>query len=492
MSNERYLLKHYIIRSEEEMHLMKCVSDLKAQNLDTRDVKAELRRMRAIQRGITMGKREKSQLSEDTFVQYLLSVFSVIKVSDNIAFYNYKKRRYQFLTKDVYLGFFKRILDEVDREIWTSSLEGAYCARFIRDVDTNLESWSVPKDKIVFLNGVYDIQKRIFTEGANPKIYNFESSPVLYDAEAKCPRFKKFMKEITEGNEELQKVIQQMCGYTFMYGSSPKQVIFLLLGAGRNGKGVLTNILTNAHGQNYVSSTSISGLQKSFGLSAVYDKVLNVSAENDATTIMDTSILKTCTGGDTVQVELKYKNAFTAKVYSKFIISSNEVHFNDSSVGFAERLIPIPFNVPFVNEPRPETKEKKLDPNLEKKLTKELSGIVNYFLEGLAELMDNNLVFQSCELVDELKEKLLSEANPVKLFFTECIEVSSDARTKKTKLRDAFYVWANENRINIGLTNSSAKFYGMLESILAQEGLPDKPYKSHGYDCYRGISLKVT
>jgi putative DNA primase/helicase len=52
-----------------------------------------------------------------------------------------------------------------------------------------------------------------------------------------CPMWKKFLKEVTGGDEGLQKYLQRITGY-FLTGETYEQELFFFYGSGGNGKGV--------------------------------------------------------------------------------------------------------------------------------------------------------------------------------------------------------------------------------------------------------------
>jgi putative DNA primase/helicase len=55
-----------------------------------------------------------------------------------------------------------------------------------------------------------------------------------------CPRFKQFLGEIMDGDQEMVAFIQRVLGYC-LTGDISEEVIFFLHGTGQNGKGVLTS-----------------------------------------------------------------------------------------------------------------------------------------------------------------------------------------------------------------------------------------------------------
>ena len=70
------------------------------------------------------------------YVWFLHNSFETIGVSDNIAMYNFTEHHYDFVTADVYLSFFKQILDMLDVKVWRQKREQEYATKEIH-VDLN-------------------------------------------------------------------------------------------------------------------------------------------------------------------------------------------------------------------------------------------------------------------------------------------------------------------------------------------------------------------
>ena len=64
--------------------------------------------------------------------------------------------------------------------------------------------------------------------------------------EGECPRWKKFLGEITGGDEELQRYLQRISGYS-LTGVTSEQELYFFYGAGNNGKGVFVTLTSPAY-----------------------------------------------------------------------------------------------------------------------------------------------------------------------------------------------------------------------------------------------------
>ena len=91
-------------------------------------------------------------------------------------------------------------------------------------------------------NGLFDL-KEYKVIAHTPEFLSTIQLPILYDKNAECPNFIKFLHEIFEDDETRIKLIQQLFGYC-LTSSTKAQKAFILQGSGANGKSVLLSILT--------------------------------------------------------------------------------------------------------------------------------------------------------------------------------------------------------------------------------------------------------
>ena len=439
-------------------------------------------------RGIYTNEEGLLSVNELKFVSYLLETFSLISINGNVAFYNYSKHKYEYINEQEYLSFFKSILDEVDCRLWSLKLEGRYKSRFRRELNPRLREWSIPENWIVFDNGCFNTAEGVFYHGDYPGIYNFNNTGYSYDENAKAPAFVRFIDDVMGDDKDLIAVVQEVLGYTLCYGTNPMQIIGVFSGGGRNGKGILSNIIMKVHGEENCSATSVSQLSSQFGVAQMFDKVVNISNENNENLVTDTSILKTVSGNDLVMVEKKHKDAIPVHIYTKLFISTNSIMFRDSSKGFQERLVPIPFNYTYTYSPKG-PKEKLRDNSLEEKLSKELPGIFNWMYDGLVRLRNNGYRLTKSEAVEKERERIVSSSNPVKLFVKECITFDKDGKERKPDVYRKFREWIGENGVNSGIYQSAHSFYNKFNSILEENSISSETKKIRGYDYYAGISF---
>jgi len=186
-------------------------------------------------------------------------------------------------------------------------------------------------------NKVYKVEPNYFFTNPIPwEVGKTEETPILD---------KLFTEWVGEKHlNTLYELIAYCC-----YRDYPIQLLFCLVGSGRNGKGCFLKVLDKFLGGDVnVTSTSldlISGNNKSrFESFRLFKKLVALMGETNFGLLTNTSLLKQLTGGDKIGFEKKGKDPFTAYNYAKIIIASNSLPTTqDTSDGFFRRWLIIDF-----------------------------------------------------------------------------------------------------------------------------------------------------
>ncbi|MDZ7548282.1 DNA primase, partial [Clostridium perfringens] len=129
--------------------------------------------------------------------------------------------------------------------IWTRKLEDEYIEALKRTVFYEGELNSNHR-YINMVNGMYDLEKHTLVKH-KPEFYSTIQIPIVYDSNAKCPNFEKFLDESFLGDDESKILAQEWAGYS-MTAETKAQKFLLLYGTGANGKGVYTDLLSECIG----------------------------------------------------------------------------------------------------------------------------------------------------------------------------------------------------------------------------------------------------
>jgi putative DNA primase/helicase len=188
------------------------------------------------------------------------------------------------------------------------------------------------------------------------------------------------------------------------------------------------------------------------------------------------SRLLSLSGEDDITVPRKNKDDWTGNLNVRFLINSNEVPgFSDGSGVIADRFILIRFLESFYG---------REDRTLRDRLAKELSGILNWALEGLRALRKQDHFTQPTNSA-ELIEMMRFAASPILEFISDRLEVGKELGDSRDHVHAAYKGWciANDHR-----PMSKTKFDMALNKALPSVTVGRPGGRSEDRDrIYRGI-----
>lgn len=278
-------------------------------------------------------------------------------------------------------------------------------------------------------NGLLDIRDMSFKEHT-PSYLSTVQLNVEYNPHANCPQFEKFLNEVLDCR--LIPLVQEILGYLLTTNTSA-QKSFVLLGPARTGKSTLLWVVEYLLlGKKNVSNIPWQEIGDKFKTAELLGKLANVFSDLPSKSIDDTGIFKVVTGEDYLMAEKKNKNPFKFRPFARLVFSCNELPKNyvDRTEGFYRRLIIVPFNR--------QIEKNKIDKALKYKFQREKEGILNWALEGLRRLYENNFEFSENELTDGVKKEYKRENNNVISFVEECCEIDSLFSCSRIELYESY------------------------------------------------------
>ncbi len=278
-------------------------------------------------------------------------------------------------------------------------------------------------------NGLLDIRDMSFKEHT-PSYLSTVQLNVEYNPQVDCPQFKKFLNEVLDC--KLIPLVQEIVGY-LLTTNTASQKAFVLLGPARTGKSTLLWVVEYLLlGKKNVSNIPWQEIGDKFKTAELLGKLANVFSDLPSKSIDDTGIFKVVTGEDYLMAEKKNKNPFKFKPFARLVFSCNELPRNyvDRTEGFYRRLIIVPFNR--------QIEKNKIDKALKYKFQREKEGILNWALEGLKRLYENNFEFSENELTDGVKKEYKRENNNVISFVEECCEIDSLFSCSRIEIYEAY------------------------------------------------------
>ncbi|WP_394900132.1 DNA primase family protein [Clostridium butyricum] len=308
--------------------------------------------------------------------------------------------------------------------------------------------------------------------------------PFEYDPNAKCDKFLKFIADITENDSQLIALLQEIVGYC-LTAETRAEKGFYFYGSGSNGKSLLTKIITELVGKMNISNESINGMSRRFGLQSLIGKTVNISAENELKDgkAVNTENMKALISGDNVTIDIKHKEPIEYKPICKLIFLVNSLpNTTDVTHGYFRKILIVPFNKKFEGTNK--------DVNLFEKIkANEMPGILNWALEGLKRLKDNNYQFTESNAVNKLMDKYQKDQNPVISFVEDMIVADEENKISKKELINKYYTWVRQQGIDDKNSTSNQKFWKMLEAALNKLNIHIEEKKVRGIRHLKGIRL---
>lgn len=239
-----------------------------------------------------------------------------------------------------------------------------------------------------------------------------------YDPNAKCSEFLKTIQVILPDSKKLE-LTQEMFGYSITT-STEMESFFVLVGVGANGKGVIRVILGELVGSQNIANLSPEDLngRRPFLVSLLEGKLVNFPTESKNLGSVDVAILKKIASGEFLTGEKKYFDPYEFAPFCTMIISTNAIpSFKDDSDGVKRRFQLITLDQKFTEENRD---IKLRTPNYWKE-SGELSGILNWSLEGLRRVVKNKKFTEPEGAKDQI-DQYMKIGNPINAFFDDFIE----------------------------------------------------------------------
>lgn len=278
-------------------------------------------------------------------------------------------------------------------------------------------------------NGLLDIRNMSFKEHT-PSYLSTVQLNVEYNPQVDCPQFKKFLNEVLDC--KLIPLVQEIVGY-LLTTNTASQKAFVFWGPARTGKSTLLWVVEYLLlGKKNVSNIPWQEIGDKFKTAELLGKLANVFSDLPSKSIDDTGIFKVVTGEDYLMAEKKNKNPFKFKPFARLVFSCNELPRNyvDRTEGFYRRLIIVPFSR--------QIEKSKIDKSLKYKFQREKEGILNWALEGLKRLYENNFEFSENELTDGVKKEYKRENNNVISFVEECCELDGLFSCSRIEIYEAY------------------------------------------------------
>ena len=292
-------------------------------------------------------------------------------------------------------------------------------------------------------NGLLHVETRTLHEHT-PRFFNLTAVPFDYDAEAPAPAaWLAFLEELWPDDPDSILALAEFLGYVIS-GRLDQHKIMLLVGPTRAGKGVIARTLTALVGAENVAGPTLSSLAGDFGLAPLLGKPLAIVSDarlagRGSQVVVER--LLAVSGEDAITVNRKYRDQWTGKLPSRFMVISNELpQLGDASAAIAGRFVTLLLTRSWYG---------KEDLALEARIRDELSGILNWALDGLSRLEAHGS-FTRPSSTDEAYIALQDLASPIGAFIRDRCELGGAHETSVDDIWEAWKNWAADNGHPVG------------------------------------------
>lgn len=251
-------------------------------------------------------------------------------------------------------------------------------------------------------------------------------------------KFRKFVLEISNHDEELAEYLQIAYGY-LTTGETREQCIFLESGNGANGKSTLNSVI-NEIMEDYVDTVSFDLFKRGSGGSAsgpspelakLPAKRLVFCSETSTAPLNEAKI-KEITGGEKITARALYSDPFTYLPQFTLVFETNsKPTINGADFGIWRRIVVIPFLCKF-----------KKNPSLKDELLQEKEAILNWLIEGAYRYYKNGL--PKCRAVKTATERYMEAEDTVGAFVKYCLKDDKDSRCRAKDMYAAYERFCNE------------------------------------------------
>lgn len=278
----------------------------------------------------------------------------------------------------------------------------------------------------------------------DPKEFITASSPIAYEVTAEAPRFRKFLAEIFNGDQDVIAFAQRWFGYCITGDISEHKMLFHV-GGGGNGKSTLMDLLRFVLGPDYYSTApgnllTLEVKGASPELADLLGRRMITIAETEESLEMREGLVKQITGGDPIKARMLYKSHFEFLPTHKLQVFTNfRPQIKGQDFAIWRRILLLDYPNSYGDAIQVARGEAQLlgDPKLEKALQSEAPGVLRWLVEGARAWYESRL--EPPAVVLDTTAKYRTEQDRPRQFAIERLEADPSARTALAGAAESVY-----------------------------------------------------
>ncbi len=275
---------------------------------------------------------------------------------------------------------------------------------------------------------------------------------VQYDPKAKCPRWEEMLDRILEDKDEKTRkqyidFLQQWFGLALIgyrrYSGRPYRKLLFLYGASGTGKSTIAEVLRELIGEGDIASESVDQLCSRFGLASVVRARAIVSDDAvGGSSKVEAAVLKKLVTGEPMTADRKTIDVVSFRFFGPILITANKLpEVKDATHALYGRCVVLMLDRQFTSEDAKRDQAGYASVMDMLRAKKEMPGILNWALKGLAKAVDNQKLPDVAEAIDAANT-WREENDPVYAFLREHCTFDNTVFNYQTPLAWAVSVYA--------------------------------------------------
>ena len=347
----------------------------------------------------------------------------------------------------------KRTLTAVaDAGASNAAIEGGLeIAASMEPIATTADAWDPDPWLLGCENGVVDLRTGRLRPG-RPEEMISRSAGIVYDPDASCPRWERFLPEVFAGDEELVDWYRLLVG-TSLIGVT-QELLAIYHGLGNNGKSVAIRVLRRAFGdyavvipvETLVSAGRRAG-EATPDLMALRGARIAFTSEPNQEAKLKGGVLKRLASVDQMTGRNLFGGTQTWDPTHTVHLATNHLPaVEDATEGFWRRVALIPWPVHF-RKPGERGDAPPEDPGLYDALVLEAPGILAWAVRGAVAFAGGRTLHPFVAAVRARTDAYRAEEDKLAGFIDECVAYERGASVAVGVLHAAYLGWCDSESV---------------------------------------------
>jgi len=427
-------------------------------------------------------KGEAGKIDFEGLVKTFFKSNKIVSINRN-TFYRHQGKFWESIESDEIALFCKERVKPISRpHEWDEFV------RMVR-IDTIQDASFFDKSTDGYLNFENGVLKLgAWTLAPHSSHHGFTSViPFPFIPEAKCPLWDQTLSKVMLSRPHLVDLLKEFFGYCLSNGYQHHKAL-ILTGVGRNGKSTIMETIMFVLGNGNYSSLAWDDVVMPETSYSMRNKLVNFSEEVGKKEFINVSAkMKNLIAGGEFRTRKLYSDSIQVTNRTKFVMACNHLPMtNDTSVGFLERLIIVPFEGYFTVET-----DANFDPDIKNKLKNEASGILNWMIDGYKKLSTQGSFSKTEETNAMIKEYTFSN-NPILGFMEDNLKFEEGLMESSEELYKSFRAYCYEAGVSaIRRTSFLTEFERMAQTrSCGIKKVRARVYRSlNPLSCFQGLCL---